>query len=472
MSRLVPSKSVNVPRIINSKIPNNHNPITEEEILQAISSLNRNKAADYFGINAENIIYGGKQLQQYLQLLINKSFELGCISDILKIGTLFPVYKNKGDARYAKNYRGITVTPIYSKIIEKILKIQENPIILERQNSLQRGFTENTIPLLCELIIEEFECENKDLNLPTYIALLDDSLYKNATSCIKWRNKTSEVFEVEQGVRQCGTMSADLYKLHVNPLLNLLCDTGIGGHLGNISCCAQTCADDVSILANNPIELQMLVNIAVNFSKREGYTLQPTKSVILPINTSSKLIEIEDNFWHINNNFMLVVEHSSHIGIQKCQKNSAKLTVDENIKKARWSLYSLMGTGLHGRNGLDPETVITLLKTYIMPILTHGWEILLPTGSIFDTIHQFHKKIIKQILSLSQQTADSAIYTVSGMLPIEAEIHLKALTLFGNITRANKTSVEWRLAESLRQLQLKSHTSKSWFIEKESMPKI
>ncbi|CAG2239125.1 SLC5A6 [Mytilus edulis] len=49
------------------------------------------------------------------------------------------------------------------------------------------------------------------------------------------------------------------------------------------------------------------------------------------------------------------------------------------------------------------------------------------------------------------------------MLPIEAEIHLKALTLFGNITRANKTSVEWRLAE--RQLQLKTHTSKSWFIQ-------
>ncbi|CAG2195798.1 unnamed protein product [Mytilus edulis] len=255
-----------------------HNPITEEEISKAVSCLNRNKAADYFGVNAENIIQGGKQLQQYLQLLINRSFELGCIIDILKIGTLFPVFKNKGDARYAKNYRGITVTPIYSIIIEKI----------------------------------KFERESKDLKLPTYIALLDgksafdvvvhsnlirrlyqtgisdqsiiliDSLYKNATSCIKWRNKTSEVFEIEQGVRQGGAISADLYKLYVNPLLNLLCDTGIGGHIGNISCCAPTCADDVAIIANNPIELQTLVNIAVNFSRREGYTLQPTKSVILP----------------------------------------------------------------------------------------------------------------------------------------------------------------------------------------------
>jgi hypothetical protein len=42
------------------------------------------------------------------------------IPDILKIGILFPVFKNKGDCKKAKNYRGITVTPTLSKIIEKI----------------------------------------------------------------------------------------------------------------------------------------------------------------------------------------------------------------------------------------------------------------------------------------------------------------------------------------------------------------
>jgi hypothetical protein len=63
--------------------------------------------------------------------------------------------------------------PIYSKFIEKIIKSRENPKILEVQNTLQKGFTEDTSPLLCELLIEEFERENKDLKLPTYIAFLD-----------------------------------------------------------------------------------------------------------------------------------------------------------------------------------------------------------------------------------------------------------------------------------------------------------
>jgi hypothetical protein len=36
---------------------------------------------------------------------------------------------------------------------------------------------------------------------------------------------------------------------------------------------------------------------------------------------------------------------------------------------------------------------------------------------------------------------------ISGLLPLEAEIHTKVFTMFGNITRAHKNSTEWKLAE-------------------------
>jgi hypothetical protein len=86
-------------------------------------------------------------------LVLNKTFQLHHIPNILKIGILFPVFKNKGDCKNAKNYRGITVTPTLSKIIEKILKIIENDKILLNQNPLQKGFTENSSPLLCEKLL-------------------------------------------------------------------------------------------------------------------------------------------------------------------------------------------------------------------------------------------------------------------------------------------------------------------------------
>lgn len=381
------------------------------------------------------------------------------------------------------------MTPIYSKII---VKLRENSKILRIQNPLQRGFRENTSPLLCELFIEEFERESKDMKLPTYLALIDSksafdvvvqanlirrlyqvgfshqsilivqNLYRNASSCIKWNGCISTNFVIEQGIRQGGAISADLYKMYVNPLLNILCNTGLGGHIGNINCCASTCADDLALVSNNPVELQMMIDITADFSRREGYMLQPAKSVVIPINTS-KPIEIEKDFWTVKNKPMPVVTKSSHIGIQKCQNNSAQLTVEENIKKARRTVYSLMGTGFHGRNGLDPETIINLLKIYVIPILNYGMEILIPLGKQLETLHLYFKKLVKQLLSLPRNVADPAIYILSGLMPIEAQIHVKALTLFGNISRAPKTSTEWRIAE--RQLQVKSSNSHSWFID-------
>lgn len=294
--------------------------------------------------------------------------------------------------------------------------------------------------------------------------LLLQNLYQNAKSYIKWNGQISEeFFIIEQGVRQGGALSADLYKVYINPLLDILSNSGLGGKIGNINCCAPTCADDVALISNNPLELQTMIDIVVDFSKREGYLLQPTKSVVLPVKSKCKSMEINDGFWKLNNCNMPIVTQASHIGIQKSENCSAMTTVTENIRKARRALYSLMGTGLHGENGLDPETAMSMIRTFILPILTYGLEIVLPKGKNLDNINRQYKKWIKQILSLYINVADPAVFILAGTLPIEAEMHIKAITLYGNITRAKKSSIEWKLAE--RQLTIKSHESLSWFIE-------
>jgi hypothetical protein len=59
----------------------------------------------------------------------------------------------------------------------------------------------------------------------------------------------------------------------VNLLLDILSKTGLGGNIGDINCCAPTCVDGIALVSNNPLELQMLIDIVANYSKREGYTL-------------------------------------------------------------------------------------------------------------------------------------------------------------------------------------------------------
>ena len=89
-------------------------------------------------------------------------------------------------------------------------------------------------------------------------------------------------------------------------------------------------------------------------------------------------------------------------------------------------------------------------------------EVIVPSGKAFDTLERHYKRLLKQILTLPSTAADPAIYLLSGMLPIEAVLHKRILSLVGNITRLPEDSVELRLAK--HQLEVKSFSSHSWCI--------
>ena len=71
---------------------------------------------------------------------------------------------------------------------------------------------------------------------------------------------------MNQGVRQGGILSTNLYKLYDNGLFDRLQLTSVGCHIGEISCAVPGCADDVAILAETKSILQLLVDIAVDYS--------------------------------------------------------------------------------------------------------------------------------------------------------------------------------------------------------------
>ena len=213
-----------------------------------------------------------------------------------------------------------------------------------QQNPLQRGFTAGSSPLNCSLIIEEFIREAMDKGQTAAVALLDakvafdvvnhpsllrklyiagiegnlwnviNSLQQNAFSSVKWRGELSNTFPISQGVRQGGILSADMYKFYVNTLLDRIQDSGIGEHIGDINCSAPTCADDMSQLSNNDQDLQILCNIAKDYSDMEKYSLRPTKSVVLPINTSGKRkMDNTNRKWTLGDDPMPTVDKAVHV---------------------------------------------------------------------------------------------------------------------------------------------------------------
>ena len=77
---------------------------------------------------------------------------------------------------------------------------------------------------------------------------LISNLHQEAKSCIKWKSSNFEMFDVKMGVRQGGILSADLYKLYINPLLDHLQNVNVGHRIGNIKNNNTGCGDDCNVI--------------------------------------------------------------------------------------------------------------------------------------------------------------------------------------------------------------------------------
>ena len=187
----------------------------------------------------------------------------------------------------------------------------------DHQSEIQRGFTAGVSPLNAALILEEVTREYKDQGDPVYLIFLEakstfdvvdhthlmrqlyhtgvdnthwslvDDMHQNASSIVKWAGDHSDPFEVNQGVRQGGILSADLYKIHINPALERLKNSGVGYRIGDIFCGATACADDRTVGSKDPNGGQVMLSESEDFSTLGRFDYQPVKSVTVTVQPSS-----------------------------------------------------------------------------------------------------------------------------------------------------------------------------------------
>ena len=114
-----------------------------EIILEVVQSINKGKAEDIFGISIEHFLFAGHMFLVFLHQLIKMIFGRRLIPDMIKIGLLSPVFKNKGEKSCSKNCCRITVLSIL--LNEYILRIDLRSGSLQMQSPLLRGFTERRV---------------------------------------------------------------------------------------------------------------------------------------------------------------------------------------------------------------------------------------------------------------------------------------------------------------------------------------
>ena len=427
--------------------------ISENEIRQCVSSLKNDKSGGVDNIVKEYIKSSIDYMLPLYVKLFNIVLDTGILPEAWLIGTIIPIYKNKGDATCPSNYRPITLLSCLGKLFTSIIskRMYAYSDMYEVLHENQAGFRaeystlDHIFTLHC--LIDLYQMSKRKL----YCAFIDFkaafdnvwrvglwkkmlkygisgkcfkvifNMYNDSKSRIKSNNECSNLFSCNVGVRQGENLSPFLFALFLNDLEEFLSLHNVNGvsYITNemenelnlyIKILVILYADDTVLLAESKTELQTYLNIFLRYCNT--WKLQ--------LNTDKTKIMIFSRGRSANENFTLdgknveVVKHFKYLGVFFSRTGSfieMKKYVSNRAIKAMYSILS------KGRDlSLSIEDHLHLFDKIVVPILLYGCEIWGFGNN--EIIEKVHLKFCKLLLHVKSSTPNYMIYGELGRSPI------------------------------------------------------
>ena len=93
---------------------------TPGDIIAIISSFKSKASSGHDGVSSKLVKDLKYDLSYPLSIIINYSLAMGLVRNMAKLDKIIPIYKAK-DKKKISNYRPISLLPVISKILEKVV---------------------------------------------------------------------------------------------------------------------------------------------------------------------------------------------------------------------------------------------------------------------------------------------------------------------------------------------------------------
>ena len=214
-------------------------------------------------------------------------------------------------------------------------------------------------------------------------------------------------------------------------------------------------------LSSSYCDLHAILSIITSYANSEHYVIHPDKSSIVPFHLKSKSEKsylVKSTPFEINERPLPIVDELIHLG-NRANNHVPESTVEDRLATGRRTLYGLMGTGFQGCVGLNVETSLHLLDTFVLPRVLYCLEISVLSKKALCDLELFHRKALRSLLGLPERTPNSALYILTGTIPLTYRIHIKTMKFLLSLL-----SVEHTRDIIMRQYVIKKDSSKSWVV--------
>ena len=280
--------------------------ILKAEVRTAISRMKKNKAAGPDNIVIEMI----NALEEFgiekLTEIINEIYEKGEIPTDLS-RSIFIALPKRPRAIECELHRTISLMSHITKIILRIIMLRARRIIKPEIGEEQCGFVEDSSTRNAIFMVRMISERAIEMQKNLYLCFIDytkafdkvqheelfkllqaldldgkdiqliRNLYWEQTACIKIGYELSDYTKIERGVRQGCVFSPDLFNLYSEMIMRELDGQKgfvVGGHnINNLRY-----ADDTVLMAESENDLQRLLDIVVEQSKKKGLYINCKKT--------------------------------------------------------------------------------------------------------------------------------------------------------------------------------------------------
>lgn len=394
------------------------NPLTIEDLIEAIGDMNSGKAPGPDGLPLEFYKEFKSRLVQPLLDMYNESYEQGMLLDSLRIATITLLLKPNKCPTECSSYRGISLMGCDTKILCKALARRLDKHLPKLISDDQQGFVRNgqgyhNIRRVLNILHEKNNTKDTAMLsldarqafdriewnyllelLPRYG--LGESfiqwirlLYTNPAAQILSNNNISKPFNLQRSTRQGCPLSPLLFTLAIEPLaVAVRSHAGISGiRIGRRDHLLSLFADDIIFfLTDLQSSILNLTGLLEDFGKFSGYKINNSKSVLMFLN------EEERTNPPITTPFTTTTEGFKYLGVKitpdlnKIIPSNYDPLVDEVSKLLdRWSTLPI---SLMGR--------INVIKMTILPKFLYFFQTLpLPLpATFFDNLNKLFSQFI------------------------------------------------------------------------------
>ena len=286
-------------------------------VVDAMFKLKPGKASNC-DFQAENFLNGTARLYTHLSLCFEGFLGHGFVPREFQIGTVVPLIKDRsGNTASMDNYRGVTLSPIISKVFESILMDLFGNFL--HTSCHQFGFKtgsgtadalftfKRTVDYFVERSSNVFTCfvdSSKAFDrvvhhglylklmkrgIPLSFLLILMSWYDNLMCKVRWCNAFSSPYRILAGVKQGGIMSPPLYNVYVDDLILEIKKRGVGCTVGKLFAGILIYADDIALLSPSMAALQVMLDICTKYGLEWDICFNASKTKALVIGPGFKM---------------------------------------------------------------------------------------------------------------------------------------------------------------------------------------